>query len=119
MTVVTLTARFAFDAAFRPPGAGADDPPMGYSFEAALVARAGLDDAGAEGRLAELARILHAALDHTYLNRVIGADVTLPRLAAWLLADARDRDPAIIAVTVAAPEPGLTAHAAVDGPQAA
>jgi hypothetical protein len=116
MMTVTLTARFTFDAAFRPPGAGADDPPMGYSFEASVTANAKLEDAGAEGRLAELARTLHAALDHTYLNRVIGADVTLPRLAAWLLEDARSRDPAIQAVTVAAPEPGLTAQARAGAP---
>lgn len=117
MTNLTLTARFGFDAAFRPPGASADDPPMGYSFEASVTVLAGPQDAGAEGRLAELARALHAALDHTYLNTVIGADVTLPRLAAWLLAAARARDPAVVAVTVAAPEPGLTARAAAEGRQ--
>jgi 6-pyruvoyl-tetrahydropterin synthase len=112
VTDLTLTARFSFDAAFRPPGAGADDPPMGYSFEASVVAEAGLADVGAEGRLTELVRTLHDALDHTYLNTVIGEDVTLPRLAAWLLEDAQARNPAVVAVTVAAPEPGLTARAA-------
>jgi 6-pyruvoyl-tetrahydropterin synthase len=113
VTDLTLTARFSFDAAFRPPGAGADDPPMGYSFEASVVAQAGLADVGAEGRLTELVRTLHDALDHTYLNAVIGDDVTLPRLAAWLLDAARAREPAVTCVEVGAPQVATTSVARI------